>query len=94
MSDPLARRLTDADPSEVRLLADDEMIPDSSVPMVSRSVRMPLDLYEWMQAEAKRRGLDSWSELARFLMEAARRPASEPAVPVAALEALLSKYAA
>jgi Arc/MetJ-type ribon-helix-helix transcriptional regulator len=77
-----------------RVLGDDEMMPDSREPMVSRSIRLPLDVYEWLQAQAAERGFPNWSMFARHLLETARRDTSEPTVPVKELRELIQKFAA
>jgi Arc/MetJ-type ribon-helix-helix transcriptional regulator len=80
------------DEGRAEVVTDGRYAPDSLVPMVSRSVRLPVDLYEWLKQETIARGLPSWSELVRVLIEEARRPADEPVVPVRELEALIASH--
>lgn len=81
-------RITDGN---FEVVTDGRYAPDTLEPMVSREIRLPLDLYEWLKEETSARGLSSWSELLRVLIENAKRP-SEPAVPVRELEALIAAH--
>lgn len=82
--------ITDGD---LEVVTDGRYAPDSLEPMVSRSVRLPVDLYEWLRQETSARGLSSWSDLLRILIEEARHPVVEAVVPVRELEALIARHA-
>ena len=58
--DPLARSLADIIEHRQAL---DLPIPGEPEPMVSTSIRLPLDLLDWARTEAARQGLPSWSAL-------------------------------
>ena len=89
--DPLARSLADIIEHRQAL---DLPIPGEPEPMVSTSIRLPLDLLDWARTEAARKGLPSWSALVRQLLEAERAPAEdETLVSVGQLRRLLAQLA-
>ncbi len=83
-------KLTDAPPEELEIVTDGRFTPTESEPMVSKSIRLPLDLFDWLRDESKARGL-TWSEFLRKLAEDAQHP-DQPVVPVDELEALIRRH--
>lgn len=90
--DWLDERLENVPEGQWEVVTDGRYAPDSLEPMVSRSVRLPVEQYEWLKEETSARGLSTWSELLRVLIDDARRPATEPVVPVRELEALIASH--
>jgi Arc/MetJ-type ribon-helix-helix transcriptional regulator len=80
-TDPLDHSLADAPENELVIPAPDELVPEAE-PMLKTSIRLPLDLKEWADEEAKRRGLSNWSELVRHLLEIARHGGDQDVVIV------------
>ena len=90
-TDPLAGSLVDAivngQPADLPIPADPE-------PMISTSIRLPVDLLGWAKAEAARRDLPSWSALVRQLLESEQASIdSDAVVSVAQLQQVLHKLA-
>lgn len=90
-TDPLAGSLVEAiehgHPGDLPIPADPE-------PMISTSIRLPLDLHNWAKNEAARRHLPSWSALVRQLLESEHASAgSDAVVSVAQLQQVLAQLA-
>jgi len=90
-TDPLAGSLVDTiangQPADLPIPADPE-------PMISTSIRLPLDLLDWAKNEATRRNLPSWSALVRQLLESEQTSAnSDAVVSVAQLHQVLNQLA-
>jgi hypothetical protein len=90
-TDPLAGSLADViehgEPADLP-------IPAEAEPMISTSIRLPVELLEWAKNEAHRRGLSSWSTLVRQLIDTERTAVDEDAVvSVAELNQFLSQRA-
>jgi predicted DNA-binding protein len=78
--------------------AVDHPVPDTEIPMVSRSVRLPLDVYEAVRQAAEARGVGVTTLMRQFI-EAGLAELDETAmVPLGdarrALAALASRYRA